>query len=161
MVATSKIKWLGSIILAGTLLVLALLGGKWGTTYSAKADVCEAPVINSISPSSIPTGSPDTTMVITGSQFGNMTDTRVRLTGIGFDQAFVPLQVLPEGISVIIPNTNLVDPIMYLVTVIKSCPGTIPTIPITPYDLESNPVPFFVIGASFIHLPIITNNATH
>jgi hypothetical protein len=26
--------------------------------------------------------------------------------------------------------------------------------------LESNPVPFFVIGASFIHLPIITNNAT-
>ena len=43
MLATSKIKWFGSIILAGTLLVLALMGGKWGTIYSASASVNVAP----------------------------------------------------------------------------------------------------------------------
>ena len=54
MLATSKIKWFGSIILAGILLVLALMGGNWGTNYSASASVNAAPVINSIQPSDSP-----------------------------------------------------------------------------------------------------------
>jgi hypothetical protein len=159
MFTTPKIKWFGSIVLAGTLLVVALMGGKWGTTYSASASVNVAPVIVSIDPSAVPAGSPDTTMIIIGSNFGDMTDTRVRLTGIGVDLLIEPLEVLPDGLSVIIPDTLLTAPTLYIITVVKSTPHSIPTIPITPWDEESNPVPFFVYGVSNLHLPIIFNNA--
>jgi hypothetical protein len=163
MFSTSKIKWFGSIVLAGCLLTLALMGGNWGTTYPANASVAAVPVITSIDPSKVPAGSADTIVIISGSNFGNMDTTRVRLTNTDTDLLLKPLQVLPnEGVSVNITDTLLVSPTLYIVTVIKSEPGSIPTLPIVPpYDLISNPLPFFVYGASNILLPIITNNAIH
>jgi hypothetical protein len=159
MFATSKIKWFGSIILAGTLLVLALMGGKWGTNYSASASVNATPVIDYIQPSALPAGSLYRVMIIFGSNFGNLQDTTVRLTGVGVNQTISPIMVIPDGISLLIPADLLDVPTLYLVTVIVSDYDTIPTIPITPHDHESNPVPFTVYEGQFIHLPIVTNNA--
>jgi TRAP-type C4-dicarboxylate transport system permease small subunit len=45
MLTTSKVKWFGSILLASILLILALIGGKWGTDYSASASVNATPII--------------------------------------------------------------------------------------------------------------------
>ena len=50
MSVTSKIKWLASIVLAAVLLTLALMGGKWGTSYTANAGVYVAPIIDVIRP---------------------------------------------------------------------------------------------------------------
>jgi hypothetical protein len=152
---TSKIKWVGSIVLAGTLLVMALLGGNWGTNYSASASALALPHIDSIIPSAVPAGSPDTIMIIIGSNFGNVNDTAVRLKGITIDEIILPQQVLPNGISVNIPSTYLTDPALYIVTVVKSTLPSIPTVPITPWDQESNQVSFSVFAAQFIHLPFI------
>lgn len=149
------------MILAGVLLTLALMGGKWGTRYSANASVVVAPHIESIVPSLVPAGSPDTTLIIIGSNFGDKSDTRVRLTGVGVDKILEPIDIVPDGMSVLITDTLLVDPTFYIITVVKSNKPSIPTIPITPWDEESNPAAFFVYGASYIHLPIITKNATH
>ena len=160
MVATSRFKWFGSIVLAGILLILALMGGKWGTNYSATAGVYIAPFIDSIIPSAVPAGSPDTVVEISGSNFGTLDDTRVRLTGTGVDQLFVPGAISPDQISVTITSTLLIEPQQYIVTVIKSISGTMPTLPIPP-DVEiSNPVPFTVYSPS-LYLPIITKNAIH
>ena len=161
MLATSKIKWFGSLILASTLLVLALLGGNWGTNYSASANVNATPIINYIQPSAVPAGSPATVMIIAGSNFGNSHDTTVRLLGGGIDQTIVPMVVTPNGISVQIPAGLLDVPTIYLVTVIWSDFNTVPTVPITPHDYESNPVPFTVYEGQFVYLPIITKNASH
>ena len=162
MFAPSKIKWLGSIALAGVLLTLAFFGGTWGTNYSARASVNIAPIIESLTPASVLAGSPDTVVIISGSNFGDIGNTRVRLQGNGVDIMVEPLEVLPDGISVIISDTLLVDPTLYIVTVVTSNADTVPIIPIQPpWDEESNQVPFFVYGASYILLPIINNNATH
>ena len=155
MLATSKIKWFGSIILAGIFLVLALIGGNWGTSYSASASIAAAPIITSIRPSTVPAGSGNTIIIITGSNFGNLvTPIQVRLTMVGIDRLLTPLQVVPNGISVIIPADMLTVPALYTLTVLKSNFGTIPTIP-TPPDVEiSNPLPFMVYRDAFYH-PII------
>ncbi len=162
MFAASKIKWFGSVILAGTLLVVALFGGKWGTVYTAEAGDCPAPNIVTLTPSSVPAGSPDTTLIITGSNFGDITDTRARISGVGVDALLPTLVVLPDGLSATITDTLLVAPAWFLVTVVKSCPHTVPILPIDPaWDVTSNPLTFSVYGASQILLPIITNNALH
>jgi hypothetical protein len=160
MLVTAKIKWFGSIILGGTLLVLALMGGNWGTNYIASASVDAAPIITSISPASVPAGSPDILLTIWGSNFGSMNDTRVRLTtGFGFDQLFSPAEIRQNRILVILPASLFVDPILYTLTVVKSTPGTIPTLPPTPYDEESNPVPFTVYETLYLYFPIMQNYA--
>jgi hypothetical protein len=159
MFATSKLKWFASLLLGGVLLALALTGGKWGTTYSASASIADAPHIDSIDPSLVPSGSPDIVMIIFGSNFGDTTDTRVRLLGNGMDLILAPLVVIQNGISVVISDTLLVNPTFYSITVLKSTKHTIPTIPPSPWDQESNPAAFFVYGASYIHLPIISKNA--
>lgn len=155
MITTNKIKWFGSIILAGIILTLAMTGGKWGTSYSASASVDAIPVIDFIDPSSVLAGSPYIIMIINGENFGDMDDTRVRLTAVGFDEILPPLTVLPDGISVVIPAELLIEPKLYTVTVVKSTVNTVPTIPITPWDEESNPVPFTVYEGQHIYLPLI------
>jgi hypothetical protein len=158
MFTTSKIKWFVSIILAGILLVLTIFGGKWGTNYTASASVNAAPVIYYIDPSIARVGSPDTLVEILGSNFGTEDDTRVRLTGGGFDVLFVPEEIAPGRIVITIPAGMLVDPIVYTLTVIKSKYGTIPTIPTIPNppdDEISNPVPFTVFETLPMYLPII------
>jgi len=157
MLATSKIKWLGSIILAGILLVLAMMGGNWGTTYAADNSVNVAPIITSLIPSAIRVGSPDTVVIVIGSEFGDILDTRVRLVGNGVDQIIEEtLQVIKNGISIRIPANLLASPNLYILTVIKSSKHTIPTIPIwPPFDEVSNSITLTVYTPLFTYLPCI------
>ena len=69
MPTTSKLKWFGTIILAGILLGLGLIGGTWGTDYSASASVNAPPIIEYIIPEVVPYGSPDIRMIIHGFNF--------------------------------------------------------------------------------------------
>lgn len=156
MSAKLKIKWIGSLILAAALLWLAMVGGKWGISYAAEAGINVAPHIDAIYPSAVAAGSPDTIMIISGTNFGNMSDTRVRLYGIGVDLFLTPKQVFSTGISVNITDTLLTDPILYIVTVVKSNIQTVPTLPITPHDEVSNQVNFTVFEPKFIYLPYIS-----
>lgn len=157
MLATSKSKWLGSIILAGTLLALALMGGNWGTSYAADNSVNVPPNITSLIPSAIRVGSPSTVVIVVGSGFGSISDTRVRLVGNGIDQIVEEtLQVIETGISIRIPANLLASPNLYILTVIKSNKQTIPTIPIwPPYDEISNSTMLTVYTPVFTYLPCI------
>jgi hypothetical protein len=150
MLSTTKVKWLGSLIVSGFLLVLAVMGGRWGIDYTASAGIEAAPVIDSITPSAIPAGSPDTSMVIDGSEFGTLDDTRVWLTGTGVNQLLAPEEISPEQITVLIPASLLAEPNLFMVTVIKSNWGTVPTIPTIPGDEVSNPVPLLVYGSTYL-----------
>ncbi len=155
MLATSKFKWFGSIILAGIVLVLALTGGEWGTSYSANASVNVAPFIDNIVPSAVPAGSPTKLLVINGSNFGNVIDTRVRLMGTVDDQLFTPVTIGQGRITVNIPADLLDVPIVYSLTVVKDPSGTIPTIPIPPGTEISNPVPFTVYEPIYYYFPLL------
>jgi hypothetical protein len=147
MLATSKIKWFGSIILAGILLVMALMGGNWGNAYSVNASVNAAPFIYSIVPSHIRVGSPDTLLEINGANFGNMTDTQVRLTAGGVDVLLTRISVSSTRIIVIIPAYLLGALNQYTITVIKTTSGTIPEI--------SNPKTLQVVLYLYYYLPIM------
>jgi hypothetical protein len=155
MLMKSKFKWIGTIVLAGFLLVSALLGGKWGTSYAADAAVSAPPVIYGIIPAAVPAGSSDKLIIISGANFGDVTDTAVRIKGTVVDQILVPEAVIPDGISVYIPADLLVNPTVYLITVVKSTQQSIPTIPITPWDEQSNPWPFKVFEPINTYLPVI------
>ena len=161
MLATSKIKWLASIVLAVILLIQSLLGGNWGTNYSANAGVNAVPHIDSIVPNFALAGEPDKLVLINGSGLGTIDITRVRITGLGVDQLITPITVLEDGISMVIPDTLLTDPTLYIITVVESITNTIPTLPPTEWDVESNPLPFFVYGASYLLMPLMYNNASH
>jgi hypothetical protein len=161
MFETTRIKWLGSIVLAGILLVLAMAGGTWGTSFAANGVLNEPPVINYIVPAALAAGSPDSVMIIVGSEFGESElEIRVWLKGIGSEYLFAPLSVINTGISVNLPAVMLAVPNTFIVTVIKSHIGTIPTIPTSPdpplYDHLSNSVPFEVFEAGYSYLPIIS-----
>ena len=157
MFTRSKIKWLGTFILAGILLTLAMVGGNWGTSYSASAYVDAPPYIDSIDPFAVQAGSPYIVVIISGGNFGTDRDSiRVRLTGDGVDDMLEPLVVLPDGLSVAIDAPYLEVPRSYTITVVKSIYHTIPTIPtIPPSDEVSNPIPFLVYEPLFLYLPVI------
>jgi hypothetical protein len=158
MLTKNRIKWVASIILGGILLVLGMAGGNWGTSFAADASVNVAPLIDHIQPSAVPAGSPYRVMIIYGENFGTSRQAiRVRLTSTGIDILLdEPLQVLPDGISQVIPADYLIEPIVYTLTVIRSNPGTVPILPPNPiYDEESNPVPFIVYEPLPMPLPII------
>ncbi len=161
MVATSRIKWFGSIVLTSFLLIQAVIGGNWGTDYSASAGVYAAPFIESIIPTAVLAGSPDTVVVIYGSDFGTLYDTRVRLTGTGVDVLLVPLEIYPEGLSIIITEPLLTEPQQYILTVAVSSRHRIPTIPFPPDVEVSNPVPFTVLYSMSEYLPIINKITTY
>ncbi|OGO14581.1 MAG: hypothetical protein A2032_04470 [Chloroflexi bacterium RBG_19FT_COMBO_49_13] len=157
MSATNKIKWSGSIILAGTLLVLAMMGGTWGTTYAADPGLNAAPIIDSIDPTGTYARSPDRLIYIYGANFGNQSNTRVRITGIGVDQIARPEDYSPGRIIVVITDTLLIEPTYYNITVVKSTLPSIPTIPLEPeWDQESNQVIFTVYEGKTNYLPFIS-----
>jgi len=160
MSATNKIKWLGSIILAGALLVLAMMGGTWGTTYTVDASVNAEPYIESIDPAGVYAGSPNRLIIISGTDYGNLNNTGVRLLGDTSDSLLYPLEsISPLQIKVLIPSELLVEPTLYILTVIKSLteyPPTIPTVPDPPEEEISNPVPFTVYVGQFNYLPFIS-----
>jgi hypothetical protein len=156
MFTISKIKWIGSLSLAGIVLLLASLGGNWGTDYTASANANLAPHIDYIDPQGVPSGSGDIVMIISGSNFGNMNDTAIRLTSAGYDVMHSPLFVSSTGISLNISHTLLAFPTTYDVTVYTSSKPSIPTLPIWPtYDTPSNTVHFIVYSPESSFLPII------
>jgi hypothetical protein len=157
MLSTVKIKWLGSLFLAGIMLVSALMGGNWGSINAADASVNIAAIVERIQPSAVHVGSQYIVMIIYGDNFVNDDYTRVRLTAPGFDKILEPpQQILPDGISQVIPASLLVEPKVYSLTVVHSTAQTVPTIPIVPpQDEESNPVPFVVFVPHYVNLPML------
>jgi hypothetical protein len=146
MSTTNRIKWLGSILLAGVFIALAFfMGGNWGSDYSASAQTIPIPHINAIFPSSVSARSADILMAINGTNLqSGVLSSRVRYLGNGIDEILIPSLITPAWIYVYIPAANMIKPGAYLVSVVISEANTVPTIPITPWDVESNRVPFLV-----------------
>ncbi len=156
MLITRRYKWIGGIILGGILLALGLLGGNWGTNYVMPASANNYPVINAIIPFSLPAGSADKVVIISGTIDGFQSNTRIRFIGNGIDVLLSPIQVIPSsGASVKVPQSLLDVPTVYTVKIIVSDYGTIPTFPLwTGIDLESNPGTFTVFQPIDTYLPI-------
>jgi hypothetical protein len=155
MFTTSRIKWIGTIILAGLLLIVALLGGKWGSSYSASAHVYTTPNIYSIIPVFVPEESPDTPMTISGNNFGSMDVTRVWIskgcfapTPGCFPEELDPSAVSPTQVSVTIPASYLVSPAIYWLQVVVYVGETVP------FGNYSNPA-LFIVGHPDHYLPLI------
>lgn len=157
MFTSSRTKWFASIIMAGVLLALALfMGGKWGTDYTASAATIPTPVITAIYPSSVREGTGVTQMAINGQNFifEDIDNTRVRYTGNGIDEMIVPKSISSNTwIYIDIPADYILLSGTYLISVVISLEHTTPTVPITPWDVESNQVPFHVNAGFF--LPVI------
>lgn len=134
MITSSKVKWFGTILLAGIFLILALLGGKWGTSYSASASVNPDPIIQYISPVLARIGSPDTPMDIYGLNFEPIEDTKVWISNncVVIPQVFcdtrelTPINISPTHISVIIPADMLQAPTIWIVQVVIYVGQTVP-----------------------------------
>jgi hypothetical protein len=160
MLTKTRIKWGVSIILAGILLILALIGSKWGTTYAANIEDNPVPSINFIVPDKIASGSPDRMIFISGANFDSGY-TRVRIVGNGIDKIVDnDGYYYPNSIWVTVPSDLLMNPTTYDITVVVSYgdPRSIPTIPVTPWDVESNLIPVEVYEVFHTYLPIMLNN---
>jgi hypothetical protein len=149
MMAKSRAKWILSFLVGAILLVLGFIGGSWGRSYAAVEINNPDPQITRIDPSGVPVGSNDIVMVISGSGFEIDKIPRVMLTAPGMTDVILdaPQTVLPNGISQFIGKEYFTQPILYTLYVVQSnhLPNpTIPTIPITPWDEQSNPLPFLV-----------------
>jgi hypothetical protein len=158
MFASSKNKWLVSLVLAGILLALSLLGGKWGTTYAADNSVNANPVINFIVPDHVPAGViANVPMYINGANFGIVSDTAVRIQGNGIDKVFNQeiSYIDAHDIYLTIGYAYFLNPTIYNITVVMSTAHTMPTIPITGWDLESNAVPLIVFTPLSQFIPLV------
>jgi len=131
----NSIKWVITIALSSILLGLAILGGTWGTSYGANAQaVATTPVITSIDPVEEPVGSQDRPLVIKGSGFGDMSNTRVRFYQWGGQVfEFMPLAVYWDTIFINVPADFLTFPNKFdVVVVVYTDPSTVPTLPTVP-----------------------------
>jgi len=165
--------WLGTIVLGGVLLALALIGGTWGTSYAAHSnDGSATPLITSIVPTQTPTEGPNFSLIINGSGFGIMVNTRVRFYQWGGEFfELSPLTVSADRITVDVPANLTAVPNMFDVVVViytSSPPDptipTMPTIPIIPTkpiiptepgaDI-SNQVTFTAYEPIYFYLPVI------
>ena len=157
MLTASRTKWIASLILGGILVVLALVGGKWQTTYAADAGVNQVPVIDHIYPSKAPAGSDNLVMIIMGSNFGQVEDfIRVWLEDADHNYTAAPIEVIDTALSVVITDTLMVAPDFYSIRVVKSNGLSVPTIPPDPiYDQVSNAVEFEVYAPLRIFLPVM------
>jgi hypothetical protein len=155
MFTKTRIKWGVTIIMAGVILVLSLLGGKWGTTYAADSGVSVAPSIDYIIPTAVKAGSPSTILVIAGSNWGDFHNTAVRILGNGIDEIIIPFAITSTRIWITVPFTMLVSPTTYNISVVMSTGNTLPTIPFTPWDVESLPVTFTVYTPILTYLPLV------
>jgi hypothetical protein len=156
MITANKLKWLGSIILAGVFLVMAVIGSDWGTNYTANASVNADPIIYLIQPPKVPVRSPDKIIVVSGLNFGDKDNTGVRLSRDGFDTVLRAIDVGGGGISVSVTNTLMTETTVYTLTVVRSDYPSIPSVPLYPeWDHESNSLPFTIFQAEEYFLPII------
>jgi hypothetical protein len=158
MSAPSKYKWILSLILGGMFLVLAVVGGKWETSYAADAGLTANPEIHNIYPTELPAGSGNVMMIISGANFGETEDfIRVWIKDLTHNYKAAPIQVIDTGLSVIITDTLLVAPNTYTITVVKSNGQSVPTVPPDPiYDQVSNNAYLWVYQPLYGYLPLIT-----
>ena len=158
MVSPGYIKWIGSILIAGLMLILGLTGGNWGTSYAADGGINTTPIIDHIQPERVPVGTPWLLLFISGSDFDINEKARVMLTTPGGDVILAePYVTLPDAIYQYIPGDYFLEPTVYLLSVVQSDINTIPTIPIIPiHDEVSNAVQFIVYNAELVYIPIIT-----
>ena len=157
MSATSKLKWTGTILVAGVVVAMALMGGKWGTSYTAKASVNADPIIYDLIPDAKPVGSDDSTAIIVGANFGDLSNTGVWFKGTFNDEVLEVIYVDPNAISFVIPASLMDVEDIFSVRVIVSNCSSIPTVP--PYpgcDKYSNPAPFKVYIPKPLYLPFVT-----
>ena len=154
MLATSK--WLASILAIGILLTPTLTGGAKEADYTVDTITNDAPIIDYIIPSVVPSGSPSIVMYMSGHNFRNSVYTAVRLRDVDTDVIIYGL-IFTDTIWVPIADYFLTTPTTYTVTVLKFN-SIIPIIPCAPPDCEeSNPVYFWVVDFAKIYLPIIRN----
>ena len=161
MLTSTKIKWLGSITLAGILVILALMGGDWGKDFKANASEAPLPVITRLIPDRMPVRSPDKVIVVEGYIPGNEHDTAVRFSGSYFDDMLHPPEVYEFGTSVNVTDTLMTEATVYTVTVVISRwpppdGPTIPHLPITMYDDVSNVLTFTIFPVNEFFLPVIS-----
>jgi hypothetical protein len=152
----TKYRWIVSLSLGGILLVLAVIGGNWQTSYAADPGLNAAPAIDYIEPDRVKVGSSDTPMIIWGSDFGTSEDfIRVWIHDPINDYSVTPYNVGVNYISLVVTDTLLTSPITYTIKVVKSNGQSIPTIPPNLiYDQVSNAVNFWVYAPQYIYLPI-------
>jgi hypothetical protein len=157
MSTATKYKWIISLTLGGVLLVVAMIWGSGQTTYAADPGLNAVPVIDHIYPDRAKAGSGSTPMIIFGLNFGNSEDfIRIWLADPGHDYEIAPISVIDNGISLVIPDTLLVNPITYTLRVVKSNGLSVPTIPPNlVYDQASNIVDFLVYAPRYLYLPMV------
>ncbi len=155
MSTASKLKWLVSMVLGALVLVLALVGGKWGTTYASDSGVLTAPVVDRIVPNKIPVGSQSKVVIIVGANF-NQCSIWPRITDPGLDVILDTLQILPDAISVPLDASYFSEPTVYSVTVVNSIYCTAPVAPYLPeWDEISNAVTLTIFEPVRSFLPIV------
>ncbi len=152
-----KHKWIVSFILGGVLLALAMLGGGWKISYASDANTIDPPHIDSIFPDAVPAGSGNVMMIIGGTNFGvSESYIRVWIHDEEHDYKAAPFNVEDTSLSVIITDTLLVGPDIYIIKIVKSNGLSIPTVPPNPtFDQVSNAVDFIVYQPQYVYLPII------
>ena len=151
----TKYRWVVSLSLGGILLVIALIGGNWQTSYAADSGLNTAPIIDYIDPEQTKVGSGTTPMIIYGSNFGEIeSNIRIWLSDQVNNYTIAPYHLGDSWISLYIPDPLLSSPVTYTLKVVKSNGLSIPTVPPTIYDTTSNAVNFLVYTAKFIYLPI-------
>ncbi len=157
MFTSTKHKWVVSFILGGVLLALAMLGGGWKITYASDANLQPTPLINFIFPDAVPAGSGNVMLIIGGANFGFLeSDIRVWIHDEEHDYTAAPFNVGDTGLSVIITNTLLASPDVYIIKVVRSNSQSVPSIPPNPsFDQVSNAVDFIVYQPQYVYLPII------
>ncbi len=155
MSTASKIEWLVSLVIGVIVLVLALVGGKWGTTYASDSQIFIVPSIDHIEPAAIPVGSAYKVIIIFGANY-NQCSIWVRITGPGVDDILEPLQVLPDAISQLIEAKYFTEPRVYSLYVVNSTACTVPIAPYDPsWDEISNAVTLTVYQPVWTFLPLV------
>jgi hypothetical protein len=149
--------WLGTIALASILMMLAIFGGNWGTSYAKPSEPAAAPVITSIDPKYVHVTSGNTLMVIRGTNLGTQDVTRVRFYQWDSSVVYelVPQHVQSELIVVEIPGNMTDQPHKYnVMVVVYSSTPTVPTLPTIPGQ-NSNLAVFSAFEPIYYYLPCI------
>ncbi|MDO8969625.1 MAG: IPT/TIG domain-containing protein [Saprospiraceae bacterium] len=134
MLSKTNKTWLGTIGLASILMLLAIFGGTWGTSYAASSEASAAPVITSIDPVKMPVSGSGVHMVIRGSNFGTLSGTHVWVLQWGGPaKEMVILSILSDLIVIDVPGSMTNQPNRSDVGVVTgSGSSTVPTIPTIP-----------------------------
>lgn len=121
------------------------LGGSSNFHFQYNFGLTPAPVITSISPSSVNSGAPAFALTVNGSNFvsGAVVDIN---NSSGFGNALVPSSITPAQIVVTVPAANVVLPGAYTIGVVNPVPTDGPS-NLVPFTVNVGTYPVPVIGA--------------